>query len=180
MFPGNSKYQLYSFKENRIPTFKHGQILKSYQVTGLNWLIKCWHENRNMVLADEMGLGKTIQSLAFLNYLVTEKVNNGPFLIIAPLTTLSHWKQVAEEWTYLKAVLYYDQGSVDGRSALRQYEWYSTEITKDGKPTLKSKFMKFDVIITSFEVFCQDLWEVFVSIPFQFLVVDEAHRLKNK
>ena len=97
---------------------------------------------------------------------MTEKVNNGPFLIIAPLTTLSHWKQVAEEWTYLKAVLYYDQGSVDGRAALRQYEWYSTEITKDGKPTLKSKFMKFDVIITSFEVFCQDLWEVFVSIPF--------------
>ena len=61
-----------------------------------------------MVLADEMGLGKTIQSLAFLNYLVTENVNKGPFLVIAPLTTLSHWKQVAEEWTNMNSVLYYD------------------------------------------------------------------------
>ena len=83
-------------------------MLKPYQITGVNWLIKCWHENRNMVLADEMGLGKTIQSLAFLNYLHVENVNKGPFIIIAPLTTLSHWKKVAEEWTHLNTVLYYD------------------------------------------------------------------------
>ena len=71
-----------------------------------------------MVLADEMGLGKTIQSLAFLNYLCVENVNKGPFIIIAPLTTLAHWKKVAEEWTHLNSVLYYDQQSSDGRTAL--------------------------------------------------------------
>lgn len=107
-----------------------------------------------MVLADEMGLGKTIQSIAFLNYLHTENVNKGPFLIIAPLTTLSHWKKVADEWTHLNAVFYYDSLSADGRSALRQYEWFSTEVLKEGRPTMKHQVYKFDVIITSFEVFC--------------------------
>ena len=80
----------------------------------------------------------------------------------------------------MNTVLYYDSASGEGRSALRQYEWYQTEITKTGKATQKNKVLKFNVIITSFEVFCQDLWEVFLDVPFQFLIVDEAHRLKNK
>jgi chromodomain-helicase-DNA-binding protein 7 len=180
LFPKNPTYELYNVKLNRMPKFKQGQHMKPYQVTGVNWLIKSWHENRNIVLADEMGLGKTIQSLALLDYLHNSNINHGPFLVIAPLTTLSHWKKVADEWTHLNAVLYYDSASGDGRSALRQYEWFSTEIKRDGRPTQKHGIFKFDVIITSFEVFCQDLWEVFLKVPFQFLIVDEAHRLKNK
>lgn len=92
LFPKNQKFDLYDPKVNRLPTYKQGQKLKPYQITGVNWLVKSWHENRNIVLADEMGLGKTIQSLGFLHYLHQENVNKGPFLIVAPLTTLDHWK----------------------------------------------------------------------------------------
>jgi hypothetical protein len=56
--------------------------------------------------------------------------------------------------------------STDGRGALRNYEWWGTEILKDGKPTQKHKVMKFDVVITSFEVFCSDIWGVLLEIPF--------------
>ena len=36
------------------------------------------------ILADEMGLGKTIQTISFLLYLMEQKGNNGPHLILAP------------------------------------------------------------------------------------------------
>ena len=35
-------------------------------------------------------------------------------------------------------------------------------------------------MITSYEVFNADLSDVLKDVPFQFVVVDEAHRLKNK
>uniref|UniRef100_A0A3B4B586 SNF2 N-terminal domain-containing protein n=1 Tax=Periophthalmus magnuspinnatus TaxID=409849 RepID=A0A3B4B586_9GOBI len=36
--------------------YKNGNILREYQLEGVNWLQNC-------ILADEMGLGKTIQSI---------------------------------------------------------------------------------------------------------------------
>jgi chromodomain-helicase-DNA-binding protein 7 len=36
------------------------------------------------------------------------------------------------------------------------------------------------VVITSYEVFLQDFSRVFQFVPLQFIVVDEAHRLKNQ
>jgi chromodomain-helicase-DNA-binding protein 7 len=62
-------------------------------------------------LLDEMGLGKTIQSVAFLNHLHNYEHFRGPFLIIAPLSTLDHWKRSGEEWTNLNTILYYDSNS---------------------------------------------------------------------
>ena len=32
----------------------------------------------------------------------------GPFLVMAPLTTLTHWKRVFDEWSDLNSILYYD------------------------------------------------------------------------
>jgi chromodomain-helicase-DNA-binding protein 7 len=80
----------------------------------------------------------------------------------------------------MNAVLYYDQGGAEGRNALRLYEWYYTDITSDGVQTQKHKIFKFNVILTSFEVFCSDLYNVFLNVPFRCLIVDEAHRLKNR
>jgi chromodomain-helicase-DNA-binding protein 7 len=51
------------------------------------------------MLADEMGLGKTIQTVAILEHLRSRENVRGPFLIIAPLSTLEHWKREFEDWT---------------------------------------------------------------------------------
>jgi len=69
-----------------------------------------------VILADEMGLGKTIQTIAFLNHLVNFENYRGPFLVIAPLSTLGHWKRTGREWTNLNALLYYDLNSIEGRN----------------------------------------------------------------
>lgn len=44
----------------------------------------------NGILADEMGLGKTIQVIALICHMIEQNVL-GPFLIIAPLSTLPNW-----------------------------------------------------------------------------------------
>lgn len=180
LFSNKVPYELYKKEVGKQPMFKKGQRLKEYQINGTNWFIKAWHDNRNVILADEMGLGKTIQTISFMNYLFTQEDNKGPFCIIAPLTTLSHWKKVVDDWTDMNAVLYYDQGGNEGRSAIRLYEWFCTDITNDGHPTQKYKIFKFNIILTSFEVFCSDLYNVFLDVPFKCIVIDEAHRLKNR
>ena len=55
-----------------------------------------------------MGLGKTIMTIALFDHLYKHCKIRGPYLILAPLTTLEHWKKVADEWTNLNSVLYYD------------------------------------------------------------------------
>jgi ATP-dependent DNA helicase len=44
----------------------------------------------NGILADEMGLGKTIQTIAFYCFLIEMGIG-GPFLVVAPLSTVPNW-----------------------------------------------------------------------------------------
>ena len=94
LFANKSHYELFKKDKGKQPLFKKGQRLKDYQINGANWLIKSWYENRNVILADEMGLGKTVQTISYINHLYTQGGVEGPFCVIAPLTTLAHWKKV--------------------------------------------------------------------------------------
>ena len=69
---------------------------KDYQMRGLQWLVSL-REQRNGVSADEMGLGKTLD-IALLTYLCEVYQNNGPFLIVVPLSTLSNWQHELAKW----------------------------------------------------------------------------------
>ncbi|XP_072989516.1 ATP-dependent DNA helicase DDM1 isoform X3 [Typha latifolia] len=67
-----------------------GGKLKSYQIKGVKWLISLWQNGLNGILADQMGLGKTIQTIGFLAHLKGKGLD-GPYMVIAPLSTLSNW-----------------------------------------------------------------------------------------
>lgn len=62
--------------------------------------------SQNCILADEMGLGKTIQSITFLNEIDKYGIP-GPFLVIAPLSTIGNWQREFETWTDLNAITYH-------------------------------------------------------------------------
>ena len=132
------------------------------------------------MLADEMGLGKTIMTMAFLDHMCKIWKIRGPFIVIAPLSTLDHWKKVAEEWTQMNVVVYHDPKGWEGRQEIQRWEWFYTDITNKGTLSQKSRITKFNLLITSYEVFNQDLQEMLLEVPFLYVVVDEAHRLKNK
>lgn len=61
-------------------------------------MVSLYNNNLNGILADEMGLGKTIQTIALITYLMEVKQNNGPYLVIVPLSTLSNWAMEMEKW----------------------------------------------------------------------------------
>jgi DNA helicase INO80 len=74
------------------PSSFHG-TLKEYQIKGLRWLNNLFEQGINGILADEMGLGKTIQAIALLSHISQNKGVWGPFLIVAPNSTLYNWQQ---------------------------------------------------------------------------------------
>ena len=84
-----------------------GRALRSYQLEGINWLLACWHAGRSAILADEMGLGKTCQLLLTLEWLSRHRNVQGPFLVVAPVSTLAHWEREVRAWTSLHAALFH-------------------------------------------------------------------------
>ena len=68
------------------PHILSGGKLKEYQVKGLQWMVSLYNNKLNGILADEMGLGKTIQTISLITYLIERKNQNGPFLVIVPLS----------------------------------------------------------------------------------------------
>ena len=62
-----------------------------------------------------MGLGKTVQSMSLIDHLIKINKIRGPFLVIAPLSTIDHWKHIFETWTLMNVVIYHDRAGAEGR-----------------------------------------------------------------
>jgi chromodomain-helicase-DNA-binding protein 7 len=161
-------------KIEETPVYNNGNTLRAYQLEGLNWLKFSWYNGRNCILADEMGLGKTIQSLTFVEA-VHQYGIRGPFLVIAPLSTVPNWQREFETWTDLNVVVYH--GSVASRNMIQEYELFYRH---PDNPAMNIKDVyKFNVLITTFEIVLTDVLDL-KDFPWRLCVIDEAHRLKNK
>ncbi|XP_042207777.1 chromodomain-helicase-DNA-binding protein 1-like isoform X5 [Homarus americanus] len=142
--------------------------LRDYQMEGVNWLIHSWCKHNSAILADEMGLGKTIQAIAFLSYLFHTHHMYGPFILVLPLSTLNAWQKEFATWAPDMNVIVYI-GDRDSRRIVREYEW-----------THSSKRIKFNAVLTTYEILLRDKEDLRDSCHWACLVVDEAHRLKNE
>ncbi|GAB0496128.1 hypothetical protein MMPV_007438 [Pyropia vietnamensis] len=161
-----------AFQPREQPTFKNEGVLRPYQVEGHNWLVSCWFQRRGCILADEMGLGKTIQSVSLLHFLFTERNIRGPFLVLAPLSTLGHWAREIDTWTGLNAIVYH--GNSESRNVIHRHEWVVPgQVPSQGPP------YKWHVLITTYETVLQEATRL-RRIKWNAIVVDEAHRLKNR
>ncbi|KAK2742579.1 hypothetical protein FQN57_005205 [Myotisia sp. PD_48] len=151
------------------PDFIQNGQLKEFQVKGVNFLAYNWVRGRNVILADEMGLGKTVQTVAFINWLRRARQQQGPFLVVVPLSTMPAWGETFEYWTPdVNYVVY--SGPEPARRIIKDYE-----LLMDGN----LKRPKFHVLLTTYEYVLQDA-HFLSQIKWQFMAVDEAHRLKNR
>ncbi|KAG9818734.1 SNF2 family DNA-dependent chromodomain-containing ATPase, partial [Aureobasidium melanogenum] len=147
---------------------KFGQ-LRDFQLAGINFLAHNWCKGNNVILADEMGLGKTVQSVSFMSWLIHDRRQEGPFLVVVPLSTMPAWADTFNNWTPdLNYIVY--NGNEASRKILREHE-----LLVDGNP----RKTKFNVMLTTYEYILLD--SAFLSqMKWQFMAVDEAHRLKNR
>ena len=152
------------------PAFKHGMALREYQVTSFEWMVSNYRRRKNVILGDEMGLGKTAQCIAVMEHVRTAMLKAPrPFLVVAPLTTLGHWKREMEKWTAMNVVVL--DGNAEDRRVCEETEFYFNDRGAKGPA-------KFDVLLVSFET-ARRLTEVVSAFNWALCVVDEAHKLKD-
>ena len=112
-------------------TFKGGRKLREYQLEGVNWMLSSWSAKKNVMLADEMGLGKTAQIVATIAQLARAHGVSGPFLIVAPLSTIGHWARELGAWSDLRALTYH--GSAEDRAVIAKYQWHAQKLPERGR-----------------------------------------------
>jgi len=138
-----------------------GGSLKEYQVKGLQWMVSLYNNNLNGILADEMGLGKTIQTISLVTYLIEKKMQNGPYLVIVPLSTLTNWNLEFDKWAPSVSKVVY-KGPPNARKLQQE----------------KIRQGKFQVLLTTYEYIIKDR-PLLSKIKWFHMIIDEGHRMKN-
>lgn len=142
--------------------------LRDYQIEGLKWLRLLYENGLNGILADEMGLGKTIQIIALICHLIEKKVP-GPYLIVAPLSTIPNWLMEFERFApQIPVVLFH--GPWNERSKLYnkiQQKYFSV-----------NGFKTQPVVLTTYEM---PIYEekFMIKQQWRYIIIDEGQRIKN-
>ncbi|KAI5160609.1 SWI/SNF-related matrix-associated actin-dependent regulator of chromatin subfamily A member 5 [Nematocida ausubeli] len=148
-------------------TFTHSPAyitgtLRHYQIEGLNWLINMYEKKINCILADEMGLGKTLQTISLLGYLYTAKKNKLPNLLIVPKSTLQNWKNEFKKFMPGVKTIIFHCSRKDIRTKAKELQE-----------------LDYIACITTYEM-CLAGKTQLQSVEWQYIVIDEAHRIKNE
>ena len=127
-------------------------------------MIKLYDSGVSGILADEMGLGKTLQSISLLAYLANVRQVRGPHLVLTPLSTLGNWHREFQRWAPTLRVLRF-HGTREERA----------EMIARGDLRMRD----YDILLTSYEMAIREKSAI-NKLDWTFIVVDEAHRLKNE
>lgn len=146
--------------ELSVPMFLWDYIF-DYQRRAIDWLLKLYSKGDGGILADEMGLGKTLQIITFLSSMyVSQKIKH--CLIVCPTTIIDQW--ILEWKKYFPFV-----------RVCVLHNTYSNNIEK-----LVKSFITFPcVIFVSYSGF-RDFQVRIKKIRFDYVVLDEGHKIKNK
>lgn len=129
--------------------------LRTYQVTGYQWLKTLHNYGFGGILADDMGLGKTLQMITY--FASAEKGNL--HLVVCPSSVLLNWEQEIKKFTSSLNVMV-----MTG--------------TKQERLEILSDLKGVDVLLTSYDYLRRDI-DVLKELEFETVVLDEAQYIKN-
>ncbi|XP_015597060.1 lymphoid-specific helicase [Cephus cinctus] len=150
-----------------VPKYFNG-VLRNYQIEGLQWLKVLYENGVNGILADEMGLGKTVQVIALFSHLI-EKRQNGPYLIVAPLSTIPNWLMEFEKFAPKLSVVLFHGDSTERLAAQKKIRQ---------KMRVDNSYYTQPIVLTTYEVPLMEI-RFLQSQKWRYIVVDEGQRIKN-
>lgn len=129
-------------------------LLRTYQQQGIQWLYDLKNMNLNGILADDMGLGKTLQVLVFYEQYVSKEK---PSLIVCPSSLMYNWMSEIEKF------------KIDGDA-----------VCVTGTQDVRKDIIKenHELYITTYDYLRRDV-ELYMSMEFEYIVLDEAQFIKN-
>lgn len=143
------------------------------------------------------GLGKTVQIISFLHHLKTVEPNNGPHLIVCPRSVLENWFNELRRWcpSFKVVVLW---GTKEEREALLR------QMKRDEQPQMEICLTTYEVVLkekvrravththTHSIVNEEHTLDITLFVTFAqgrllsrhhnwfYIIIDEAHRIKNE
>ncbi|CAC5422274.1 SMARCA5 [Mytilus coruscus] len=148
--------------DNNLSVIQGGEM-RDYQLRGLNWMISLHKNGINGILADEMGLGKTLQTISLLGYMKHYMYIPEPHLVICPKSTMDTWIAEFKRWCPSLKIF-----------CLKGYKEERKEMIKKVMKTTA-----WDICLTSYELCFLEKAEL-KKIKWRYLIIDEAHRIKNE
>jgi ATP-dependent DNA helicase len=134
------------------------------------------------LLLTEMGLGKTLQVLSFLVALLELHGITGPHLIIMPLSVITSWRSDLEKYVSAGVVDVLVHLGTRNEREEKFDEWY----TRVKEQYVHHKTSRIFLCMTSYTFAMNDA-DILgrlkrtkrSELSWEYLIVDEAHRLKN-
>ena len=134
-----------------------GFKLRPYQRAGIHWLNWLRENHLHGILADDMGLGKTVQTISMLNITHEEEDVDRPSLIICPKSVVPFWIREVRRCVPKIQIFAYGGPGRDRTVWNRAGEcWF----------------------VSTYETVARDI-DMISKVPFYFLVLDEATKIKN-
>ncbi|DBA94813.1 TPA: hypothetical protein ACH3X1_002355 [Trebouxia sp. C0004] len=153
---------------------KIANMLYKHQTEGVHWLWSLHKMRRGGILGDDMGLGKTMQCSAFLAGMFGSGLMRRA-VIIAPKTLLAHWeKELVTCGLGSLLFQYYGSSQADRDNSLRRVATQKgILLTTYGMVLHNSDALGFKRITK------QSLWDDDAKLCWDFMILDEGHKVKN-
>ena len=131
-------------------------ILRPYQTSGFHWLNYLNEVGWGGILADDMGLGKTVQALTMLRH-YKESNDKLKALVVCPTTLIYNWENEIKKFTP-QLTYRIHHGSIRTRNI--------------------EELQSSNIVITTYGTLRSDI-QVFINVPFDYIVLDESQAIKN-
>ncbi|MBX3301770.1 MAG: DEAD/DEAH box helicase [Nitrospira sp.] len=136
---------------------RQGLSVRHYQHHGYEWLAFLKRYGLPGILADELGLGKTLQMLLTIAH-VRKQDGRCPSLVVCPANLVETWADEADKFLSEFSALI---NSGENRNE-----------------ALRVQGPHVDLVVTSYETMVRDVEDLRL-IQWRFLIIDEAHKIKN-